>query len=99
MTDFEKGRLVNSAIHAATPGAYRKRRRKSFTDAPQEEVDKCLNCCLGECCNCMASTGERQTMVDKLKEVMFFLNMKVNINDACKAVGISRNTYYKLMSK
>ena len=93
MTDFEKGRLVNSAIHAATPGAYRKRHRKSFTDAPQEEVDKCLSCPFSECLDCI----DRGSNAEILKKVMFFLNMKVNVNDACKAAGISRNAYYKAL--
>ena len=99
MTTFEEGRLVNSVRHVALPGtmARRRKQRFSYDVTPQSEINKCLSCPFTECRNCMENRSKNTA--EKLRETMALLKANMSVNDACKAAGISRGTYYRAMAQ
>lgn len=87
MTDFEAGRLISAARHAAVPGySRRKKAQKEYEqeDSP-ERISKCLTCRFSDCVNCY--TDKRNAF-----EVLFKSGM--NRASICNALSIGKQTFF-----
>lgn len=75
-------------------------RRESYYSEPQENIEKCMNCPLPECVNCLAGgkttatkAGRPRTVsAERLQEM---IALGISAQEVCEALGISKSTFYR----